>query len=148
MSSQCSLLTSSLLECQKGQRFWWCFQGDQKIPLGRKKIRNVSILSIQKLFHAKPYFLITWLGYENNFEIFAKKSQFRSSHRSCSIKKAVLKYFAIFTGRKTPVLESLCNKVSGLEIYFEKYLRKAASLSYQKPISRQFPVSVGEVLYF
>ena len=37
----------------------------------------------------------------------------RSSHQRCSVKKGVLKTFAIH--RKTPVLECLFNKVAGLE---------------------------------
>ena len=41
---------------------------------------------------------------------------FRSSHRRCFIKKAVLKNFAIFTWKRTPVLGSLFNKVAGLQV--------------------------------
>ena len=44
----------------------------------------------------------------------------RGSHRRCSVKKGVLKNFANFTRkfhRKTPALESLFNKVAGLEAY-------------------------------
>ena len=40
---------------------------------------------------------------------------FRSSHRKCFIKKAVIQNFAIFTW-KTPVLGSLFNKVAGLQV--------------------------------
>ena len=38
----------------------------------------------------------------------------KSTNRRCSLKKGVLKYFAKFP-RKTPVLESLFNKIAGLE---------------------------------
>ena len=41
---------------------------------------------------------------------------FRSSHRRCFIKKAVLKNFAIFTWKRTPMLGSLFNKVAGLQV--------------------------------
>ena len=37
----------------------------------------------------------------------------KSTNRRCSLKKGVLKYFAKFP-RKTPVLESLFNKIAGL----------------------------------
>ena len=40
---------------------------------------------------------------------------FKSNHRRSSIKKAVLKNFAIL--RRTPVLESLFNKVAGLQAF-------------------------------
>ena len=56
----------------------------------------------------------------------------------CSIKKAVLKKFRNIY-RKTPALESLFNKVTGLKAceyceifkttYFEEYLRRAASVT-------------------
>ena len=60
--------------------------------------------------------------------------QYRSSHRRCSVKKAVLKNFAIFTGllyytqysqysqysHATPVLASLFNKVKGLAIWLPR----------------------------
>ena len=58
----------------------------------------------------------------------------RNSHRICFIKKAVLKNFTIFT-EKQPVLESLFNKVAGLQTsenfkntYFEEYPALAASV--------------------
>ena len=38
----------------------------------------------------------------------------RSSHQRCSIKNAVLKNFAVFTG-KHPVFDSLFNKVAGFQ---------------------------------
>ena len=40
---------------------------------------------------------------------------FRSSHWRCSVEKGVLQNLAKFT-RKTPVLESLYNKVAGLQV--------------------------------
>ena len=44
---------------------------------------------------------------------------FRSSHLRCSIKEAVLKNFAIFTGKH--VLESLFDKVGGLKVFSSEY---------------------------
>ena len=81
------------------------------------------------------------------------KGSCKRSHQRCSIKKAVLKNFAIFTGdinRSIPVLQSLFNKVQSLRsetllkktptqvfsllyceifksTYFEEHLRTAAS---------------------
>ena len=40
----------------------------------------------------------------------------KCSHGRCSIKKAILKNFAIFKGKQTPELESLFNKFTGLEV--------------------------------
>ena len=45
-----------------------------------------------------------------------------SSHQRCSLNKAVLKNLATFTGKQTPVLESLFNKVASCKV------RPAASL--------------------
>ena len=62
----------------------------------------------------------------------------RNNHQSCSIKKVVLKNFAIFIGKK-PELESLFNKVVPKQVfscenskifknsYFEEHLRTAVS---------------------
>ena len=47
---------------------------------------------------------------------------FKSSHRKCSAKKDVLKNFLKFH-RKTPVLESLFNKVAGLCNFIKKRLQ-------------------------
>ena len=45
----------------------------------------------------------------------------RSSHQKCSIKNAVLKNFAVFTG-KHPVFDSLFNKVAGFQAC--KFIKK------------------------
>ena len=40
----------------------------------------------------------------------------RSSHQRCSVRKAVLRNFAKFTGKHLPVPESLFNKAAGLGV--------------------------------
>ena len=60
----------------------------------------------------------------------------KSTNRRCSLKKGVLKYFAKFP-RKTPVLESLFNKIAGLEAcnFIKKTLQR-----------RCFPVKLAKLL--
>ena len=60
----------------------------------------------------------------------------KSTNRRCSLKKGVLKYFAKFP-RKTPVLESLFNKIAGLEAcnFIKKILQH-----------RCFPVKLAKFL--
>ena len=60
----------------------------------------------------------------------------KSSCQRCSIKKTVLKNFAIFTG-KHHVLESLFNKIPGLQVY--KCIRKRLR-------HRCFHVNISEFL--
>ena len=60
----------------------------------------------------------------------------KSSYRKCSIKQAVLKNFAIFK-EKTPVLESLFNKVAGLQ---------ACDFIKKRLQHRCFPVNVTKFL--
>ena len=75
--------------------------------------------SVKWSLHNSPKAILSSLPWFSNFltkflgsrQILSKHS--RSSHRSCSIEKAVLKNFAIFT-RKIPMLEFLLNKVAGL----------------------------------
>ena len=49
------------------------------------------------------------------FSLYFVGLTYKNNHRRCSIKKAVLKNFEIFTHKKTPVLESLINKVINLK---------------------------------
>ena len=60
----------------------------------------------------------------------------KSTNRRCSLKKGVLKYFAKFP-RKTPVLESLFNKIAGLEAY--DFIKKTLQ-------HRCFPVKLAKFL--
>ena len=60
----------------------------------------------------------------------------KSTNRRCSLKKGVLKYFAKFP-RKTPVLESLFNKIAGLEAC--NFIKKTLQ-------HRCFPVKLAKFL--
>ena len=60
----------------------------------------------------------------------------KSTNRKCSLKKGVLKYFAKFP-RKTPVLESLFNKIAGLEAC--NFIKKTLQ-------HRCFPVKLAKFL--
>ena len=59
----------------------------------------------------------------------------QSSHQTCSIKKVVLKNFAIFTGI-TPVLVFLINKVAGLKAC--NGIKKDSSIGVFRGILRNF----------
>ena len=64
------------------------------------------------------------------------RNMFRSSHRRCSVRKGVLKYFAKFTGRH--LCHSLFfNKVAGL---------RSATLLKKRLWHRCFPVNFGKSL--
>ena len=62
---------------------------------------------------------------------------FRSSHQSCSIEKAVYKNFAIFTRKHPSVLESPFNRLAGFKTcnFLEKELQQ-----------RCFPVNIAKFL--
>ena len=69
----------------------------------------------------------------------------RSSHRRCSIKKAILKNFAIFTEKKTRVLES-STQVPSCEIceifkntYLEEHLQTDACETLVKTFRNVHP---------
>ena len=60
----------------------------------------------------------------------------RSSHHRCFTKKSIFEKFAIFTGKqKTPVLESLFNKIAGL---------KACSFIKKRLQYKCFPVNTAK----
>ena len=59
----------------------------------------------------------------------------RSSHQRCSVEKAVVKKFAIYTVKTRPVLESLFNKVLQVCNFIKKRLQH-----------RCFPMNIAKVL--
>ena len=109
-------------------------------------------LSLHKFFSSLTWvvflsagiFLLGMSSHEEQTYLFYDVNPCRSSHHRCSLKKLFLKFHNIY--RKTPVMESLLNKVAGLyqkqtaamvfsckycEIfknsYFEKHLWTATS---------------------
>ena len=102
-------------------------------------LNNEINLHMKKCFFLShfPFFLRSFFIITNvNFEIFIKTPVFlyfydeaRSSHRRCSMKKLFLKISQY--SKKTSLLESLLNKVAGLQAWLQKRLQH-----------RRFPVNI------
>ena len=70
----------------------------------------------------------------------------KSTNRRCSLKKGVLKYFAKFP-RKTPVLESLFNKIAGLETLQHRCFPVKLAKFLRTPFFYRTPQVATSVLY-
>ena len=100
------------------------------------------ILQTRKELHISCYKCFKWILWRNMktviFFIFTEQKQFRSSHRRCSVKKAVLKNFAKLTGKH--LCQSLFfNKVAGVAYNFVEKETVAQ-------VHRCFPVNFAKFL--
>ena len=104
------------------------FSKFQYLSIGTIKI------SIHKLFFKASCFT-------EHFKILMAIHSFtsRSSHWRCSAEKYILKNFANFTGKRTPVLESVFNKVASLRL-------KACNFIEKRLQHRRFPVKSSKLL--